>query len=208
MNQSCRLCGTLAAPFYQEKQKYFQCPECKGIFTAFEDLPSNTSEKERYEMHTTEIDTGYKRFVSPIVTQVLQDFKEKNSGLDFGAGRSKIVTRLLQEHNYNITSFDPFFENKVELLEQKYDYITSCEVIEHFYDPKKEFALLKSMLKEEGRLYLMTELYNDSIDFASWYYKNDLTHVFFYTKESLEWIQQAYGFKDLEIDKRLIVFSL
>ncbi|MDH4944121.1 class I SAM-dependent methyltransferase [Sulfurimonas sp. C5] len=208
MNQTCRLCSTSAEPFYKEKQNYFQCPKCKAIFTAFEDLPSSTNEKERYEMHTTEIDEGYKKFVSPIVTHVLQDFKEENKGLDFGAGRSKIVTKLLQEHNYNIRSFDPFFENKIELLKEKYDYITSCEVVEHFYEPRKEFLLLKSMLQDGGKLYLMTELYDESIDFASWYYKNDPTHVFLYTRESLEWIQKAYGFKDLKIEKRLIVFTL
>lgn len=159
-------------------------------------------------MHTTKIDEGYKKFVSPIITQVVQDFQRQHKGLDFGAGRSKIVTKLLREHNYDIVSFDPFFENKTELLEERYDYITSCEVIEHFYDPKKEFTLLKSMLKEGGKLCLMTELYNDNIDFASWYYKNDPTHVFFYTRETLQWIQKAYGFKGLKIEKRLIVFTL
>ncbi|QOP41521.1 class I SAM-dependent methyltransferase [Sulfurimonas marina] len=207
MNQTCRLCGTQAQFFHQDKQKYFRCPTCKAIFTEQEDLPNESSEKERYELHDTEIDEGYKKFVSPITSHVIKEFSKEDKGLDFGSGRSRVISKVLEEHGFSIESYDPFFSNKPQLLEQKYHYITSCEVIEHFYEPGKEFERIKSMLQEGGKLYLMTELYNDSIDFASWYYKNDPTHVFFYTKETFEWIKQHYKFSKLIIEKRLIVFS-
>ncbi|WP_304546347.1 class I SAM-dependent methyltransferase [Sulfurimonas microaerophilic] len=207
MNQTCRLCGTQAQFFHQDKQKYFRCPTCRAIFTAQEDLPNESSEKERYELHDTEIDKGYKNFVSPIISHVVDEFSTEAKGLDFGSGRSKVISKVLEEHGVTINSYDPFFENNPELLEQKYDYITSCEVIEHFYEPNKEFTHIKEMLKEGGKLYLMTEIYNDSIDFASWYYKNDPTHVFFYTKESFEWIQKRFSFQNCTIHKRLVVFS-
>jgi citrate lyase synthetase len=67
--------------------------------------------------------------------------------------------------------------------------------------------LLRGLLHKGAKLYLMTDIY-DERDFATWYYKNDPTHVFFYTKESFEWIQKAYNFQTLFIDKRLIVLSL
>jgi citrate lyase synthetase len=53
----------------------------------------------------------------------------------------------------------------------------------------------------------MTDLYDESIDFAKWYYKNDVTHVFFYTKETFVWIQKEFGFRDLKIEKRLITYT-
>ncbi len=208
MKQACRLCGTKADLFYQEKQKYFRCPKCDAIFTDFQELPTDFDEKARYEMHTTEINEGYRKFVNPMIIAVSQDFSEENSGLDFGAGRSKIITKLLQENGFKIVSFDPFFENKPELLDEKYDYITSCEVVEHFYKPEKEFSQFKSMLNEKGKLYLMTSLYEDSIDFSKWYYKNDSTHVFFYTMKTLEWIKENYGFSSLEFKDRVIIFTL
>jgi len=62
------------------------------------------------------------------------------------------------------------------------------------------------MLKSGGRLYLMSDIY-DGRDFGSWYYKNDPTHVFLYTKETFEWIREHFGFKTLEIDKRFILLS-
>jgi hypothetical protein len=80
-------------------------------------------------------------------------------------------------------------------------------VIEHFYHPKKEFEMLKGMLKDGGKLYLMTDIYDESIDFASWYYKNDPTHVFLYHKDAFEYIREKFEFKSVKVKGRLIVFS-
>ena len=63
------------------------------------------------------------------------------------------------------------------------------------------------MLKKSSKLYLMTELYNEGIDFARWYYKNDPTHVFFYSQETFDWIKKEFGFSDVRVDKRLITFE-
>jgi hypothetical protein len=53
----------------------------------------------------------------------------------------------------------------------------------------------------------MTELYNEGIDFASWYYKNDPTHVFFYSQETFEWIKKEFCFSNVKVDERLIIFE-
>jgi Methyltransferase domain len=62
--------------------------------------------------------------------------------------------------------------------------------MEHLHDPLKEFGLLKSLLKPQGKLYCMTHLYDESIDFAKWYYKNDKTHVCIYQKETVKFLQE------------------
>jgi len=208
MIKICPLCQNSANLFYEEKQHYFTCKTCHGIFVDENHLPDAKSEKERYELHddNTE-DTGYRKFVSPITTNIEKDFLKEAQGLDFGAGTSQIITKVMQEKGYSISAYDPYFHPNRELLKKRYDYIASCEVIEHFYHPAKEFALLKSMLKEDAKLYLMTEIYDESIEFSSWYYKNDPTHVFFYTKKTLQWIQKRFAFTNLFIEKRLIIFS-
>jgi len=61
--------------------------------------------------------------------------------------------------------YDPFFHPKSELLAKKYDFIIACEVIEHFHDPRKEFELLYKLLNQGGKLYLMTDLYSQEVDF-------------------------------------------
>ncbi len=208
MKQVCPLCENHAEKFYEDTQRYYRCPKCDGIFVHREDLPKEDAEKERYELHDDDTqDAGYRKFVSPITSNIVKDFSKEEKGLDFGSGRSEIVSVVLREQGYNIQNYDPYFANNPQLLTQQYDYISSCEVIEHFYSPKKEFARLREMLHEGGKLYLMTDVYDGTKDFASWYYKNDPTHVFIYTPQTFEYIKKAYGFKTFQIEKRLIIIT-
>ncbi len=128
-------------------------------------------------------------------------------GLDFGAGSGPVITKVLQDNFYNILSYDPYFHNYPELLEKRYDYIACCEVVEHFYNPNKEFYLFKKLLKKDAKLYLMTELYDEKIEFESWYYKNDPTHIFFYSRATFEWIQKKFDFLDVTFNHRLITIT-
>jgi hypothetical protein len=202
----CPLCNSKGELFY--KEEFFLCPTCGGIFKNPEFLLDETKEKERYELHSDDAsDFGYQQFVSPIVKSVVRDFKTTDSGLDFGTGQSQIVAKLLQNEGYALKVYDPYFAPIEGNLEKKYDYITACEVIEHFNHPKKEFTLLSFLLRKNGKLYCMTHLYDESIDFAKWYYKNDTTHIFIYQKETIEYIKNSFGFSDFGIDKRLIVFT-
>jgi len=152
-------------------------------------------------------DLGYQQFSSPITSAVLRDFTPEAKGLDFGAGTGPVIAKLLGDEQFDINLYDPFFHPNMELLEQRYDYIVSCEVIEHMYSPSKEFALLKRLLKPGGKLYCMTDLYHEAINFKGWYYKNDPTHVFFYHQRSLEFIKQQFEFSELSIEGRLITYT-
>jgi len=206
MKKNCPLCNSLSDKFYQDTQTYYRCPTCHGVFVDVDDLPNEDEEKQRYELHDDDTeDEGYRRFVSPITDSIVKDFPKELSGLDFGAGTSAVISKVLKD--YNISNYDPYFHNYPKLLKDKYDYISSCEVIEHFYNPYKEFKLLKSMLKPHAKLYLMTDIYDEKIDFASWYYKNDPTHVFLYSKKTFDWIKDEFGFLDVNIKKRLITFE-
>ena len=205
----CPLCQTTSDIISQKENKaYFLCPNCKGIFLSKELLLDSQLEKERYMTHNNDVnDPGYHKFVSPIVNAVLNDFLPEHKGLDFGAGTGPVISKLLTDRNYQIKQYDPFFFNLPELLQKKYDYIVCCEVIEHFYDPDKEFQLLKSLLKEKGKLYCMTKIYREEIDFENWYYKNDNTHVFFYQPETFNYIQKKHQFFNVKIINNLIIFS-
>jgi hypothetical protein len=79
--------------------------------------------------------------------------------------------------------------------------------MEHFFNPHKEFRLLARLLNPGGKLYCKTSLFNDDQDFGSWYYKNDPTHVFLYSSESLEWIKDNFKLKKLQIEPKLITFE-
>ena len=138
---------------------------------------------------------------------IKNDFRKKDKGLDFGAGTGPVITKLLTDYSYDIKPYDPYFHNYPEYLKEKYDYIVCCEVIEHFHQPYHEFDKLKKMLNEKGRLYCKTELLRGDVNFDKWYYKNDFTHVSFYTEESFYWIKKEFNFRDVTIKNRLIIFS-
>ncbi len=199
----CPLCQNNSTPFY--KDEFYKCSCCGGIFRPFEKLLDNEKEKERYENHTNDSDDlGYQNFVSPITNSILKEFSKNDMGLDFGCGKDSPIVKILRNNEYKIFEYDPYFFDDKKLLEQKYDYIACCEVIEHFYNPRKEFALLKKLLKEKGVLYLMTGIYRENIDFSKWWYKNDLTHVFIFQEQTFEWIKKEFGFESMEIEKNFI----
>jgi len=208
--QKCPLCNSNSELFFQKKTKiYYICQNCKGIFIDKNLLPDSNTEFMRYKKHNNNVeDSNYQNFSLPIVNSVLNDFSASDKGLDFGSGENSAANKLLKDKNYNIEQFDPFFHNNTNLLTVKYDYIICCEVIEHFHFPKNEFNLLHSLLKNNGKLYLMTNIYEKNINFENWYYKNDITHVFFYQKETFDFIEKEYNFSNKKIINNLIIFSV
>lgn len=206
----CILCEA-KADFFEtwRKNKYYKCQKCSSIFLDPKNYINYKKEKERYEEHNNDVyDKNYQNFVWPLVKAVLKDYTKNHRGLDFGAGTGPVITKLLKDQSYNIKIYDPFFANYPEKLGDKYDYIVVCEVVEHFHNPLKEFKLLKSLLKPGGSLYIKTELYSEAIDFLSWTYKNDITHVFFYHEKALKWIKSECGFSELKIEKDFIKYIL
>lgn len=117
-----------------------------------------------------------------------------------------MISSVLAGRGYAVKQYDPFFINDTAVLQLRYDYIVCCEVIEHFHSPAKEFVSLKKMLKPDGRLYCMTHVFGNDIHFDTWYYKNDLTHVFFYQLETFERIKDKCNFSALSIANRLVTY--
>jgi len=211
MNEDiCPLCKSTATRLFNttKNRVYYLCGNCFGIHLRERDRLSPAEEKERYLHHHNDInDEGSRAFVSPIVNSILARHGPADRGLDFGAGPGPVIAAMLREREFNIQLYDPFFHDDAETLNHTYDYIVCCEVIEHFYDPHKEFQTLKNLLNAGGILYCMTHLYQENLRFESWYYKEDPTHVFFYQDRTMRWIKDRFGFARVEVDNRLILFQ-
>ena len=205
----CSLCNSATRKFEViKKREYVRCVNCKVILLSPDFHLSPQEEESRYRLHNNDInDPGYINFVSPVISRIKSDFTKDSSGLDFGCGTGPVITSELKKSDYNIKLYDPYFKPEVKLLEEKYDFIICCEVMEHFQQPFEEFKLLKSLLKPGGKLYCKTEVFEDAIDFKSWHYKNDHTHVTFYNRETLLWIKKNLNFSSLKIYKDVMVFG-
>ncbi len=208
MPSTCPLCSNTGTTFFKdEKQHFYLCGTCKGIYRNTSEYLNQTDEKERYQHHKNHInDLGYIKFADPIISSVKKYFNKNHRGLDFGAGHTPVISEILKNDNYQVEIYDPLFFDNKELLQNKYNFISCCEVIEHFYNPKKEFELLYSLLNPKGKLICMTLIYNEGMNFENWFYKNDPTHVFIYQKETFHWIKNYFGFKKVIINNRLILF--
>lgn len=192
----CTLCGSVLTR--KKDVFYYDCDECKAIVKDEAHYLTADEEREIYETHNNDVDDiRYQNFTSPITNYVLDKFSPEHKGLDFGSGTGPVISSMLIEKNYDIVQYDPFFAPNQILLNNRYNYIVSCEVFEHFYNPKKEIDRLISLLKTNGMLLIMTMLYHDQIDFNTWKYRHDDTHVFIYRKETIEFIAHE---KKLTID--------
>ncbi|GGG38130.1 methyltransferase [Christiangramia forsetii] len=182
---------------------------CKAILLSPEHHLSPQAEKSRYILHNNDVnDAGYIRFVQPVIEKIRSDFSSNSNGLDFGCGTGPVITSKLKKSSFKIELYDPYFKPDKKVLKTTFDFIICCEVMEHFQNPLKEFQLLRTLLKPNGKLYCKTEIWKDAIDFSNWHYKNDKTHVIFYDRETLRWIKENLNFSSLEICKEFVIFSV
>jgi 2-polyprenyl-3-methyl-5-hydroxy-6-metoxy-1,4-benzoquinol methylase len=100
---------------------------------------------------------------------------------------------MLEEEGYKVDIYDKFYYNNQAIFNNKYDFITATEVIEHLAKPGEELARLYGMLNVGGVLAVMTNILRDDITFSSWYYKDDPTHICFYSKNTMNYLAKKWN---------------
>lgn len=184
----CPLCKSRSDLFSKDKRReYYKCVNCDFIFVPENYHLTPDKEIERYKLHTnSKDDPRYIAFLNRIVPIVTQYIKKGESGIDFGCGPSPILPESLEMEGLKALPYDPIFYNNIEILEKKWDFIVSTEVFEHFNNPLENIYKIWRLIKKGGYLFIMTQLYSEDIEFKSWYYKGDQTHIGFYTKKTFE----------------------
>lgn len=201
IEEKCPLClSKEVGPFHSKvdgnskKLQYDICMHCKLIYLRAEHHLSDSEEKSRYDLHqNSPDDQGYVKHLNRLVEPLSQRLKEGGKGLDFGCGPGPTISSLLGSKGFDVSNYDLFYFQDDSLLEKQYDFITCTEVIEHFRNPRKEFERLNHLLKEGRVLGIMTNMFTDEINFASWWYHSEPTHICFYQHQTLEWIADWQG---------------
>jgi hypothetical protein len=206
----CPICsGSDALSFQQiQTKEYFRCNACMGIFVDPKNHLSPEEEKERYSQHNNDIyDFDYRKFLLTLYDPITQKLKRGARGLDYGSGPGPALAEMFKEDHYDIEIYDPYFFPDDSCFNKQYDFITCTEVAEHFYSPQKEFQKLNSLLEVGGWLGIMTNFYDDSIDFQDWYYRKDPTHVVFYAQETFEFIGSMMSWRIEIPTKNVVLFK-
>ncbi|MFT5594964.1 MAG: SAM-dependent methyltransferase [Oceanicoccus sp.] len=178
----------------RSKRTYLLCHECHLVFVPAEFYLSSAQEKAEYDQHDNNVqDEGYKQFLNRLWQPLKSRLLAQQTVLDFGCGPGPLLANMMQHDGMTVSVYDHFYQpDKSVLKAGYYDAITSTEVIEHLHKPKEVFEKWLSMLKPKGLLGLMTKRVTDQAAFANWHYKNDLTHVCFFSEACFAWLADEY----------------
>lgn len=207
---ACPLCKTTnSSKFYKEKfREYLRCLSCDFVFVPKKHHLSDTEEKSRYDTHNNDPnDHRYRHFLSQLLVPLLERIKQQSNGLDFGSGPGPTLSLMLEECGHSVDLYDKFYANDISVFEKKYDFITATEVVEHLSEPMAEINRLIEMLNNQGYLAVMTQILTPQIDFSSWHYKNDPSHIGFFTKKSLSFLANYLNIEVYFISERVIFFQ-
>ncbi len=176
---------------------------------------NDTEEKLRYDAHQNNPDDKrYQAFLSQVLEPVIhhlnkQGFKPPKinaKGLDFGCGPGPTLSLMFEKQGHQVDLFDKFYVNNPAVFEQNYDFITATEVVEHLSAPNVELLRLFNSLKKRGVLAIMTQMMDDKTDFATWYYKNDPTHICFFSKNTMRHLAKQWHVKVLFFGNNVALF--
>ena len=191
----CPLCTSSEIKlFFQDKRRsYWRCDNCQLTFVPEQYFLSEAAEKSEYDLHLNDpADQGYRKFLSRLFIPLQELLPPQSHGLDFGSGPGPTLSVMFEEFGHKMTIYDKFYADLPERLKQHYDFITATEVVEHLHRPRKELNQLWKSLKPNGYLGIMTKLARDRNAFANWHYKNDLTHVLFFSHTTFNWLAEQW----------------
>ncbi len=192
---SCPLCKKKdIKTFHQDQRRtFFVCQYCRLVFVSPTQYLSEDDEKSAYDHHqNSPADSNYRKFLSRLFYPLQDRLASNCHGLDFGAGPGPTLSVMFEEIGHTVALYDHFYAHDPVVLQQSYDFITATEVVEHLHDPATVLPQLWTLLKPGGHLGLMTKLVRDQHAFATWHYKNDLTHVCFFSKFTFEWLADQW----------------
>jgi hypothetical protein len=186
---NCLVCDSSHLRLLKNARKTFlRCADCGFSFLHPDFLPSEETAYNRYKLHKNDEDNkGYHHFLSKIIERALFYAGKPETVIDWGSGPNPLASKILREKGFSVFSWDPNFSDSETPQKSCYDLGICIEVAEHFFNPQKDFSAFFETLKPGAFAIVHTHLApkNDE-DFLRWWYTEDITHVSFYSKHSLE----------------------
>ena len=192
----CPLCTHRAEQFISDRTRtYLRCPQCDLIFVPEEDFLPPEEEKSRYDLHQNDpADARYRKFLNRLFQPLETKLEPGAHGLDFGCGPGPTLSLMLEEAGYPCAIYDLYYANDPTVLDEQYDFLTCSETLEHLYRPREEFERFLNLVKPGGWIGIMTQLHDEApVDFERWHYKDDDTHVCFFSKQTFRTLAETHG---------------
>lgn len=179
--------------FSDRPRNFFRCGTCHLIFADATQFLSKQAEKAEYDLHqNSPQDMGYRRFLGRLFEPMQARIGAGSRGLDFGSGPGPTLSVMFEEAGYSMALYDPLYAANTAVLNQVYDFVVATEVVEHLHHPWEDLTRVWNCLKPGGILGIMTKLARDQAAFTTWHYKDDLTHVCFFSRETFQWLSDRW----------------
>ncbi|KLV72159.1 class I SAM-dependent methyltransferase [Citrobacter sp. MGH110] len=179
---------------------YYKCKNCGLIYThAFDTWSDDDYSQHIYNAEYTKHDPNFISKRSTHNFNLLHNaFKNLKSFrmIDFGCGDGQLV-KLLREYGTDAVGWDPF-NNSAPMPEERFEFMTSFEVMEHTPTPVKTMEIIDSLLDQENGKYFFSTLTND-LHLAElmnfWYIAPRNGHITIHSNKSLDVLFAKFGMK-------------
>ena len=192
----CPLCGLEQIyPYVRDsKRDYLQCGGCDLVFVPQKFHLSSQQEQTEYDLHQNNPeDQGYRNFLHRLWQPMVTQLKPCSRGLDFGSGPGPTLSLMFEEVGHEVDLYDIFYAPDKDVFAKQYDFISASEVVEHLLQPGIELKRLWDCLKQGGLLGVMTKRVENKDSFKKWHYKNDRTHICFFSDTTVDWLVGFLG---------------
>lgn len=209
----CPLCGESASYFDTDppnkplRRDYYRCAHCGLIFIPASQHITPEDEHSRYEEHENHPDDpGYRAFLNQMFDPMLKRIPPGSKGLDFGSGPGPTLGLMFEKKGHHVSNYDLYYDHHPEMFDTQYDFITTTETVEHLSRPGSELDRLWSCLKEGGWLGIMTLRIPRDQPFTEWHYRNDDTHITFFSDQTFQWLGRYWNSNPEFMGERVVLF--
>jgi SAM-dependent methyltransferase len=199
----CRLCQNPAHLVFEDTRPFFACNVCGLIFTDC-CISVEAVEKHYKDQHSNTFDwmKEANSFTGWLKNLGHADPCLSLSILDYGSG-SGLLTEAFRRIGFKVDCYEPMVHGEFnrESYSEAYGVIILNEVIEHLEDINKTLDIVDSVLAGNGFVFIKTLLTDQIINdpenfkesFTHWWYKDDPTHISFFSFLTIEYLCKDRG---------------
>lgn len=204
---NCKICKSTInkQTILKNSRIYYHCDKCGFISLDSNFLLSRDEEKARYDLHENSSEnSGYLKLLQDFIMTAVKPYPVQKI-LDYGSGPNPILATLLREEKYDVDIYDPYYAPLDSMKNTQYDMIISTETFEHFQNPLEEMDSIIKLLKPQAYLSIMTSFAYPYEEFKAWRYKDDATHIAFYSIATFQRLAELFSMSIIYSNNKNII---